>query len=74
MPFSKEGNDPVTFEDCEGIRLNQSLLMLLVSCDSWDKDYWIPRSLIHDDSEVYRPGTTGTLIIPRWIAEKKGMI
>jgi hypothetical protein len=35
---------------------------------------WIPRSQIHDDSEVYAEGHTGTLIVSRWIAEQKGLV
>lgn len=31
---------------------------------------WIPKSVIDDDSEVYRPGDTGTLITASWFAEK----
>lgn len=37
-------------------------------------DYWIPKSQIHDDSEVYEMETEGTLIIPRWLAEEKGLV
>lgn len=36
--------------------------------------YCIPYSLIDDDSEVYRPGDEGELIIPWWLAEEKGMV
>lgn len=32
---------------------------------------WIPKSQVHDDSEVYERGGTGALIITRWIAEQK---
>lgn len=35
---------------------------------------WIPKSQIHDDSEVYRKGTEGTLVIPEWLALDKGII
>ncbi len=35
---------------------------------------WIPQSQIHDDSEVYGLGHTGTLIVSRWIAEQKGLV
>src|SRR5690606_13382188 len=42
---------------------------LLVVCDG--KEVWIPASQVDDASEVYQPGTDGTLVIPRWIAEMK---
>lgn len=34
-------------------------------------DMWIPYSAISEDSEVYRPGDTGKLVIKKWFAEKK---
>lgn len=35
--------------------------------------FWIPKSQVHADSEAYELGTDGTLIIPEWLADKKGM-
>lgn len=34
---------------------------------------WIPKSVIDDDSEVYRSGTDGKLVIAEWWAEKHGL-
>jgi hypothetical protein len=42
---------------------------ILVVCEG--EEAWIPASQIHEDSEVYKPGTEGTLVIPRWVAEMK---
>lgn len=36
-------------------------------------EYWIPKSQIHDDSEVYTKNTNGTLIVAEWWAEKSGL-
>jgi len=36
-------------------------------------EHWIPKYRIHDDSEVWRAGTSGTLIIPLELAEEKGL-
>lgn len=36
-------------------------------------EHWIPQSQIDDDSEVYKDGDTGTLIIKSWFAEKLGL-
>ena len=33
---------------------------------------WVPQSQIHDDSEVWQEGDSGTLVVTRWIAEQKG--
>ena len=32
---------------------------------------WIPKSVVHDDSEVYGNGHEGKLIVQRWFAEKE---
>jgi len=38
-----------------------------------EKEVWIPQSQIHDDSEVYREGDAGTLVVSEWFAEKEGL-
>jgi hypothetical protein len=35
------------------------------------RDFWVPLSVIHDDSEVYADGHTGKLVVHRWFAEKE---
>lgn len=40
------------------------------------EDIWIPKSQIHADSEIYsskQVGETGTLVLPYWLAEEKGL-
>jgi len=40
----------------------------------WDADeHWVPKSQIHEDSEVYADGTNGTLIVSDWWADKAGL-
>jgi len=34
---------------------------------------WIPKSQIHDDSEVYGKGHEGRLIVSAWFADKEGL-
>ena len=36
--------------------------------------HWIPKNQIDDDSEVYKKGTEGTLVITEWIATQKGLV
>jgi hypothetical protein len=45
---------------------------ILVKFDD-GKTTWIPKSVIDDDSEVYKMGTSGTLIVKEWFAEKEGL-
>jgi hypothetical protein len=35
---------------------------------------WIPKSVIDNDSEAYKMGTKGCLIIHRWFAIKEEMV
>ena len=37
------------------------------------EEFWLPKSMIDDDSEVYKDGPEGTLVIPLWLAEKHGL-
>ena len=43
-------------------------------CEIDGKMKWIPQSLVHSDSEVYKKGTEGNLIIPRWFAEQEKLV
>jgi hypothetical protein len=43
---------------------------LLVVIDG--KNIWVPKSVVHDDSEVYKVGDEGELLVKRWWAEKNG--
>jgi len=47
---------------------------ILVEAPDFDEPEWIPQSQIDDDSEVYKRGTEGTLIVTDWLAEKRGWL
>jgi len=34
---------------------------------------WVPKSVVHDDSEIYGEGHKGKLVVARWFAEKEGL-
>jgi hypothetical protein len=40
------------------------------------KEFWIPKSVVHDDSEVYDAlnNARGELIVQRWFAIKEGWV
>jgi hypothetical protein len=40
----------------------------------YDEEFWIPKSQIHDDSEVWHKGDEGKLVITQWIAEQKRLV
>jgi len=60
----------VSYDDVECIHETDDAILVVVEGD----EYWIPQSQIDDDSEVWKNGDEGTLVITEWIAEKKGLI
>ena len=60
----------VEFDDVEVIGAS----VLAILCNINGKRVWIPQSQIHDDSEVWKQGDRGKLMITRWIAELKQLI
>ena len=70
MDVSEYGNDHVAIDGvtCE----SGSAKAIKVFIDG--EVSWIPQSQIHDDSEVYKADTEGTLIITRWLAERKNFL
>ena len=68
--FSK---GPVTLGNAEIIR--ESAAAILVKINDHSGEHWIPKSVIHDDSEVWEEkGSTGKLVVQEWFAEKEGFI
>ena len=47
---------------------------LALLCIIDDKQRWIPKSVVHEDSEVQSEGDIGTIIVMRWFAEKEGLV
>lgn len=37
------------------------------------REHWIPKSQIHDASEVYERNQHGNMIITKWIAKERGL-
>lgn len=49
---------------------------LKVQLDGEAEGIWIPKSQVHDDSEVYsdRAGANeGTVVVSKWFADKEGL-
>lgn len=54
------------------VRESESGKALFVEAPEFgDKQLCIPKSVVHDDSEVYDVGHEGTMLIARWFAEIK---
>ena len=37
-------------------------------------ELWVPKSQIHDDSEVFEEGTSGRVVVRAWWARKEGLM
>jgi len=37
-------------------------------------ELWVPKSVVHDDSEVYAADTEGDLVLAEWWAEQNGLL
>lgn len=51
---------------------------ILVQSPELEENIWVPKSVIHDDSEVYEKSIEGggpaLLIVKFWFAEKEGWV
>ena len=69
MRKSKDMAEPVRISDVTVVRETDLALL----CDIEGEEHWIPKSQIHDDSEVYEDDTEGDLVISAWLAKQKGL-
>jgi len=63
-------NETEVFPGTRGVRETDRALLVMLA-DGEEK--WIPKSVIHDDSEVYEPHDEGELVVKAWFAEKEDM-
>lgn len=64
-------DETVDLDEVEVLRESDKALLVLVG----GEELWIPKSQIHEDSEVYSlKSSPGTMKVTRWIAEEKGLV
>jgi hypothetical protein len=70
--MGRDEEETVAFEDVEALRETDKALL----CNINGEEHWIPKSQIHDNSEVFDEGenSRGKLVLTAWIAEVKGLI
>ena len=64
------GNNKVYIEDVLVIHETEKALL----CQIKGEEHWIPKSVIDDDSEVWKNGQEGELVVAEWWTEKNGWI
>lgn len=66
----REGDKTVEFRDVVCKYETDAALL----CEIDEKEYWIPKSQISNDSEVTAEDDVGTLVVSEWIATQKGLV
>lgn len=65
-----EGHDPFSYHcDVKCIGETDRALQIL---DDEGESFWIPKSVVHEDSEVFEEDDVGTLVVKKWFAEREG--
>ena len=65
----RDGEETVSFTDVTVSKATSKALLCVIDGD----EYWIPKSQISQDSEVFNEDSEGTLIVSQWIAGEKGL-
>lgn len=69
MTRRSEEKEPFT---CDGRCIRETDKAILVKLETGEEK-WIPKSVVHDDSEVYEKGGEGKLVVQGWWAEAQGL-
>ncbi len=62
-------SDSTVSFDAKCIRETPKAILVVIE----DDEVWVPKSVVHDDSEVYEEGHEGTLVLHEWWARKEGL-
>ncbi len=67
-----DGDDGVSVEDVSVVKATERALLVSHA----GEETWVPKSVVHDDSEVYDDSSDGkgpgTLVLKRWWARDNG--
>lgn len=76
MSYDERDWDPVEIPDvkCVRVTLGGALVCRTTLASGEMQQFLVPLGLVDDDSEVYKPHTEGTLIIPTFLAIEKGLV
>jgi hypothetical protein len=68
--FRDDSEGVARFEGVTGVAATKIAVLVRLATGF---QYWVPQSVIHDDSEVFAAGQKGALIVKAWFAQKQGM-
>lgn len=61
--------DYITIPDVSAVHETEKALLVEIEGDQ----YWVPKSQISDDSEVFEDGNEGDLVVSEWFADKNDL-
>jgi hypothetical protein len=71
MGFRDSGNEPHTLGDGKIARETDKAFLIKIG----EREIWVPKSCVHDDSEVFSAeNNEGTVIVKHWWSEKEGHV
>ena len=70
MYVEEDSDRAVKIPGAKAIRATPAALVVVID----GKEHLVPQSQIHEDSEVFKPGTDGDLVVSRWLAEQRGWV
>ena len=68
MGFGKDYSIAFSFDKARVDRETEKALFVILHDGS---SHWIPKSVVHDNSEVYKEGHSGKLVVKGWFAKKE---
>lgn len=71
MSRDDSGSDPASLGEVEITKATDKALFAVPKDDT---GFWVPKSVVHDDSEVWKDGDKGDLVVKQWWAEKEGRV
>ena len=71
MPRDSSGDDP---HEMGSVEITAETAKALLCIPEEGEQYWIPKSVVHDDSEAWKKGDSGKLIVKKWWAEKNNYV
>lgn len=60
----------IRIEDCRVVRATEKAILVSIG---GEVEKWVPQSCVDDDSEVWKEGDAGALVVKAWFAEKEGL-
>lgn len=63
-----------TFPNSRIIRVTEKGGVFVYVGGDVGKEVWFFQDMIHENSEIWKQGHEGDLVVPEWVAVKKGLV